>query len=415
MKASDKQKAKVLLVVLIIMMAIRVTSYFTLFPSSIGLTRVVKIGLRLVMTGISAALLLMLATKLPYHKFKSVFRLPLILYVFYLLLGLLSFLWSTGIGFSSLQWIMTTESLVFVILYSCVLMAAQTLYPDAIEFSHILGVAIGIISVAFLVGLFLDPGLFYRQTHGGTVSRLGGFIINPNELGMLAVLGGAMVYYEMLKGRNLIWNCLILVICVVTLLLTQSRSSLGSFALTTGLFVYLSPSKKLKLASIIGGVLAIPVIVQTIIVKAGDIEEVMSMTGRLPFWKDLITDGFPKEPILGYGFMRISYSDYFHSIHAYAAKMTHNTFVQVLINLGLVGAFICILQMATLFYAISATEKKGLGLLAVGMLIPLIINSITEFGIFGESNYGILFYQFIILFFAFSVEKKEVSLNKIIL
>jgi len=409
MKESDEKKAKVLLLVLIIMMAIRITSYFTLFPDSIGITRVVKIALRLMMTGISAALLLMLATKLPYHKFKRVFLLPLILYIAYLLLGLLSFLWSTGIGFSSLQWVMTTESLVFVVLFSCVLLAAQTLYPDKLEFSHILGVSIGILSVAFLFGLFMNPGLFYRQTHGGTVSRLGGFIINPNELGMLVVLGATMVYYEMFQGRNLFWNVVILVLCVLVLLLTQSRSSLGAFAITTGLFVYLSPSKKLKLASIIGGVLAIPVIVRTIIVKAGDIEEVMSMTGRLPFWKDLVTDGFPKEPILGYGFMRISYSDYFHSIHAYAAKMTHNTFVQVLINLGLVGTFICILQMATLFYAIGATEKKGSGLLAVGMLIPLIINSITEFGIFGESNYGILFYQFVILFFALTVEKKDVK------
>ncbi len=33
------------------------------------------------------------------------------------------------------------------------------------------------------------------------------------------------------------------------------------------------------------------------------------------------------------------------------------------------------------------------------MLIPVIINSTTEFGIFGESNYGIQFYQFILLFF----------------
>ena len=147
--------------------------------------------------------------------------------------------------------------------------------------------------------------------------------------------------------------------------------------------MYLSKSKKIKLASIIAAVLAIPVIIRTIVIKSGDIEEVMSMTGRLPFWTDLINEGFPREPILGFGFMRISYSDKFDSVHAYAASMTHNTFVQVLLNLGLLGAFIVILQMATTTYAITSSDDRNLKLFAVGMIIPLIVNSLTEFGIFG--------------------------------
>ena len=79
--------------------------------------------------------------------------------------------------------------------------------------------------------------------------------------------------------------------------------------------------------------------------------------------------------------------------------MTHNTFVQVVINLGLVGAFIVLLQMTVTFYAISIDKDKWLRLMAGMSLIPLIINSMTEFGIFGETNYGILFYQFVIMFF----------------
>ena len=31
------------------------------------------------------------------------------------------------------------------------------------------------------------------------------------------------------------------------------------------------------------------------------------------------------------------------------------------------------------------------------MFVPVIINSFTEFGIFGETNYGIMFYLFIVL------------------
>ena len=37
----------------------------------------------------------------------------------------------------------------------------------------------------------------------------------------------------------------------------------------------------------------------------------------------------------------------------------------------------------------------------LGILIPVLINSFTEFGIFGETNYGILFYQMLILLICF--------------
>ncbi len=401
-----------LLFVLVVMMTIRISSYFTLFPDSIAITRVVKIALRLCVTGLSFVLLLILKSRIIGHEFNWRNKLPLIFYIGYLLLGLLSFLWSSGIAFSSLQWVMTVESLVFVVLYYQMFLVAQKMYPDRIRMGYIIGVAIGLISIAFVVGLFVDPALFYRQTHGGEVSRLGGFIINPNELGMLAVLGAAMAYFELAdEGKKKLFLP-ILLICIAVLLLTQSRSSLISFFLVTGLYVYLSKSKKLKLASIIGAVLAIPVIVRTIVIKSGDIEEVMSMTGRLPFWTDLINDGFPREPIFGFGFMRISYADKFDSVHAYAASMTHNTFVQVLLNLGLLGAFIVILQMTTLSYAMTVSKDAKLKLFAVGMLIPLIVNSLTEFGIFGESNYGILFYQFIILFFAVTLLKNQAFFDR---
>ena len=58
------------------------------------------------------------------------------------------------------------------------------------------------------------------------------------------------------------------------------------------------------------------------------------MTGRLPFWKALINEGLPREPLLGFGFMRIDYKEYFQSTHTYPGKMTHNTFMQVFDEFG---------------------------------------------------------------------------------
>ena len=48
-----------------------------------------------------------------------------------------------------------------------------------------------------------------------------------------------------------------------------------------------------------------------------------------------------------------------------------------------------------MFFASKVADKalkQSIGL----MLIPLLVNSLTEFGIFGETNYGIIFYLFLV-------------------
>lgn len=399
--SSEAYISRGVFILLCVIMALRITSYFTLFPNSVAMTQVVKTGLRVLLTGISAVAYFSLRARFTNWRLGTRNWLPVIFYVMYLLLGLISVMWSSLVHYTLLQWAMITEALVFAWFYCQWLVLYNHLSGGHARFSRVFGRATFWVGLAFLIGLYIDPATFYRETHGGEVARLGGFIINPNELGMLAVLGAVMAYMEWLEGGEKWWNLLLWIVSVAVLLLTQSRSSLGAFLLVTGLSVLISGNLKLQLAAVIGAVVILPVLVQTIIVKQGDIEEVMSMTGRLPFWKDLIADGFTQKPILGYGFMCISYGEYFYSIHAYAAKMTHNTFVQVLLNLGLVGAFICLLQMVLTFHTVARTIDSYLKYLAIFMLIPILINSFTEFGIFGESNYGIQFYQLLILLFVF--------------
>lgn len=400
---------------LMIIMALRIASYFTLFPSSIGLTRVAKIGLRFILTGVVFYLLMLWKSRHRKIRFEFKMALPLALYLGYLLLGVLSLFWSTGIGYSALQLAMTIETMVFSYLYFQLLILYERAYQiERSLYSRILARATLYIGIAFIIGLFVNPSLFFRGTHGGAVQRLGGYIINPNELGMLAVLGAAMAFIELLatkKGQK--FNYFIAVVCLVVLLLTQSRSSLGAFALVAGLYILLMDNYFIKVSAIVVGVLTTPVILNTIVFKEGNVEEVMSMTGRLPFWQDLIEVAFQERPLFGFGFMRISpstFTDKFGSIHSYAAAMTHNTFVQVLINLGLAGAFVVLLQMVVTFYAIYIDKDKWLRLMAGLSLIPLLINSMTEFGIFGETNYGILFYQFVIMLFTLrAIQVKQIG------
>ncbi|MBK7805842.1 MAG: O-antigen ligase family protein [Saprospiraceae bacterium] len=195
---------------------------------------------------------------------------------------------------------------------------------------------------------------------------------------------------------------------------TGSRSSLIGALLIIYFHISQSDKKQLKALIIAGMLIIAPVAIWKVVLKGGDterLEEVMSMTGRLPFWKALISEGLPREPLLGFGFMRIDYKEFFQSTHTYPGKMTHNTFMQVLMNLGFVGLTLVIFQMIFTLRGIFK-ENKEIKLMLLGMLIPVIINSFTEFGIFGESNYGILFYQLVIFMIAFDNRKYLTSVEK---
>jgi hypothetical protein len=325
-------------------------------------------------------------------------------YIGYLFLGLLSFMWSTNPGFSALQWFMTFQSFVFAYFFIKSIKILDTFYKGhSIRLYHLLGNTVFVLQLIFVVGMWINPDVFFRLTHGGEEARLGGTIMNPNELGMLAGVGVACLIFDLYRFKNKTWTIIKLLIIFYALFMTGSRSSLIGAVLI--IFFHINQTKKqgLKLA-IIGVVLMImPFAVNEMILKGGDpkrLEEILTLTGRLPFWQALITEGLPREPLFGFGYMRIDYKEFFQSVHTYPGKMTHNTFMQVLMNLGFVGLTIALFQV---YFTIKAffTENNETKLMLIGILIPIMINSFTEFGIFGESNYGILFYQLIIFSIAF--------------
>ena len=68
-------------------------------------------------------------------------------------------------------------------------------------------------------------------------------------------------------------------------------------------------------------------------------------------------------------------------------------------NQGKISVLIDLVSLHEKSRTYKEKEKK---LMLIGILIPVIINSFTEFGIFGETNYGILFYQLLIFYISIS-------------
>ncbi len=398
--AAQKQEAFIRLVgsLLLLVFFVKLAGFFT-WSENVSITRVFKIISRIGMTVAIFGVYKMILKRGAIGAFKWQHEMSIGLYVGYLLLGLISFLWSTNIGYSALQWIMDIESLVFAYYFiACFILLDQYFPRSGIKFYAILGNGIMAMMMIFIIGMFLAPDDFYRMTHGGEEARLGGFFMNPNELGMLGGVGVSCFIFQLYTKGNKFWPILKIILLLYAIIMTGSRSSAVGCLLIAFFHIQQTKNRKLKALMYASTFLVIPLVIQKIFLKEGGLEEVLSMTGRLPFWKALITEGLPRELFFGFGFMRIDYKEHFESVHTYAGHMTHNTFIQVLMNLGIIGFTLVMAQVIFTFRGFFKTEDKERKLMFIGIIIPVMINSFTEFGVFGETNYGILFYQFLVVF-----------------
>lgn len=393
-------------VLLTCIVLIMLASFFT-WTDNVGVTRAAKIVSRVAMTGAAFGVYRLILARGAVDSFRWQHSLAPLLYCAYLVLGVASLLWSTNPAYSLLQLVMDVESLVFAyFLVKCFLLLEAFFPNNPVRVAQVVGTASFWLVLLFVGGWLVAPEVFGRLTHGETETRLGGYLINPNELGMLCVVCLSCLWLSFYRGHRPVRTVLQMLPVLAALVLTGSRSSLVGFLLIIGFHIWQARSTRLKLALATATLLALPLVVRTVFIKQGGLDEVLSLTGRLPFWQALLTEGLPKEPLLGYGFMRIAYGDFFQSAHTYAAQMTHNTFIQVLLNLGLVGLALVLAQLAFTLRGFAAHPTREGRLLLVGIFLPILINSFTEFGIFGMSNYGILFYQLLIFLISLRVNPR---------
>ena len=180
------KKVNLLLLVLLLIM---VGGFFT-WSESVLVTRVFKVIGRL---GTTVGIWLVYRMIIRYgavstFEWGNVFSPAL--YGVYLVLGFASFMWSTNPGYSALQWFMDVECLVFAFYFMRSIMLIEEFFPESdIRFYNLMGNTAFLLLLIFIVGMFADPDDFFRLVEGGEDQRLGGYIMNPNELGMLCGLG----------------------------------------------------------------------------------------------------------------------------------------------------------------------------------------------------------------------------------
>ncbi|MEM8886379.1 MAG: O-antigen ligase family protein [Bacteroidota bacterium] len=410
MKASRIKVAVVFFWIRLILF-FKIFGFLALFESG-TLNKVIKIGLGTSMTLAILLLSTFLLKKGVALRFQFRNSLAFWSYGAYLVLAGISISWAFDKSFALIQLFRDLDLFLFSFLLIRLLKSLEAAFPkENWELSRLLVYPVVINAAYFLIGYFVAPGTFIRMTHGGEVARLGGLIMNPNELGMLCSFGAACILLQFSSFKRYFLPLVLLAICLYVMFLTGSRSSLIGFSLLFALLLLRSKAAWTKIVLLTSLLFVLPLAVQKVVLneEKGGAEEVLSMTGRIPFWHALLTEALPQEPLLGFGFMNIYYTKYFQGKNTYPASMTHNTFVQVLLNLGFIGASIVLIQMGGSFRAVSRTKASRRRLEFWILFIPLFINSLTEFGIWGETNYGILFYQ--LLFLSFVIKVQPVRLD----
>jgi hypothetical protein len=226
-----------------IILLLMVACFFT-WSENVAITRGIKVVGRM---GV------MISSIFVYHKiinygsvnslsYKNIFS-P-VLYLAYLTLGFISFSWSTNPGFSALQWFMTFQSLVFAYFFVKSLKTLDIYFEGhSIRLYHLLGNTVFVLQLIFVIGMWVAPDVFFRLTDGGEEARLGGTMMNPNELGMLAGVGSACLIFDLYRFKNKIWTIVKILVIFYALFMTGSRSSLIGILLII-FSILTKPSKK---------------------------------------------------------------------------------------------------------------------------------------------------------------------------
>ena len=392
--APPSEPSRVAIATFAILLTLRVLSCFSLGEETADV-RTLKILLRAVSLGGCIAILIGRQSVVGGRPPGAVIRHPGVLagYAGFLAWTALSIAYSSNAGASMLQLGMYLESLVFAFAFyrSLLALRLEPALPEMVFSSA------AVVAAVMLLGAWIQPDRFYRLTHGGEVARLGGLMMNPNQLGLLMVIGLAQGWVGRQHSGGLIAAGASMSMLGV-LILSSSRSSLVALAVV-GLYLLCSErsgARRGRLAiGAAAGLLAGYGILAGIIAKPSGSDELATLTGRLPFWQDLLAVAFAQEPLLGYGFQCIWREEFFYSADAYGGTMAHNTFLQTLLGLGLVGLFLVGLQLIATCRAAFLLGDGARRRSALAILLPLLVNSLTEFGIFGHMNFGVLFYQIV--------------------
>jgi len=258
----------------------------------------------------------------------------------------------------------------------------------------------GYILVPFSILLnkyYRDMAVVYDQWSGR--EYLAGVTTDKNALGRLCLVVGIFTLSDIVAGHHgkdiqisKLARCVSIIMFLVTvwlLLQSQSATSLASFVVGSGIFLGLGLPIVRKNVRYLGTftVLAIAVVV-TLGVSVNLAERAvtslgrnMTLTDRTYIWTDLLDRG--TNPFVGVGYDSFWVGDRLDELaRKYQINEAHNGFLEMYLELGLIGLCILFCLVATTFWRakrlLSRSVDFNYGRLCLTMLMVFLLYNMTE-------------------------------------
>ena len=145
---------------LFLVLLVMVACFFT-WSENINVTRAIKLVGRLGMVGASWSIYRRILNYGAADNLNTKNPLSPALYALYLLLGFVSFMWSTNIGYSALQWFMTAQTIFFCFFFIKSLFLLDQYFPNhSIRLFNLIGNTAFVLVFIFVIGMYLLPNEF---------------------------------------------------------------------------------------------------------------------------------------------------------------------------------------------------------------------------------------------------------------
>ncbi len=308
-----------------------------------------------------------------------------------------------------------------ILLFSCLTLAVTCDETTFIRGS-IKGALI-ILVLSTLLALALPNSAGTTMFHDGAWR---GLFMQKNVLGRAAMLGGIFAIAGLLifeDKKDLRMAKLLLLIAVVVLIKSRSVTSMSAMVAIPVAALLLLRLRKLPIQVRLTFAVALPIFVAAVVLSAPYIIELFTaqtgksadLTGRVPLWiysiekiKQQLWTGYGVE-----GFWGTYYAAEFIALQKWEPDHSHNGFIDITLELGIVGLVLMLLSL--IWFILNIPKPEG-GMKSISILMSItaclmVILNLTESNLFRSSNSIYLFYLFLGLRVSFLKSGKVKSLS----
>lgn len=274
--------------------------------------------------------------------------------------AMLSFLWSDFSSWSLAKGITTLQTVYFG-LY----MASRFTLKQQLQ---MLGWALGIIAVFSLLFTFAFHGAAVEA--GANAGAWRGPFVQKNVLARIVVLGAIVFLLLALDSRRhryWLWGGFGL--CVLLILLTGSKTALLLFLLIV-LLLPLYKALRWRDTKVIPLIITLILVAGSLaVLVTGNWENILlgmgrdpTLSGRTDLW-ELAIELISERPALGYGYQGFwqtgGGAEIIWKAEGYKPPHAHNGFVNITLDLGLIGLFLFLLTIAVTYFRAIAWLRTG--------------------------------------------------------